>query len=93
MRTDQLAIDLSLVLAERFGQWLEAGLYLGILGLRGERLSPVQSEVKMAAPIVDLTDLARRRTVELENLADGGIERLGENLRFRVLVGLRQMFE
>src|SRR6201987_1827869 len=31
--------------------------------------------------------------VELQDLADGRIERLGENLRLGVLVGLRQMLE
>jgi len=47
----------------------------------------------MGAAIVDFADLARRRAVELEDLADGRIERLGENLRLGVLVGLRQVFE
>ena len=47
----------------------------------------------MAAAIVDFADLARRIAVELKELADGRVERLGENLRLGVLVGLRQMFE
>ena len=47
----------------------------------------------MAAAIVEFADLARRGSVELEDLADGRVERLGENLRLGVLVGLRQMFE
>src|SRR5665213_2472567 len=47
----------------------------------------------MAAAVIDFADLARRVAVELEELADGGVERLGENLRLGVLVGLRQMFE
>src|SRR5215469_3334191 len=93
LRADQLAIDLRLVLAERLGERLEAGLQLLVLGLRGQRLRPVEREVEMAAAIVDLADLARGRAVELEDLADGGIERLGENLRLGVLVGLRQMLE
>src|SRR5690349_18169103 len=61
---DQLAIDLGLVLAERLGQRFEAGLQLRVLGLRGQRLSPVSGEVEMAAAIVDFADLARRRAVE-----------------------------
>src|SRR5215471_9642056 len=47
----------------------------------------------MAAAIVEFADLARRRAVELEDLADRRVERLRENLRLGVLVGLRQMFE
>ena len=47
----------------------------------------------MAAAIVDFADLARRVAVELEELGDSRVERLGENLRLGVLVGLRQMFE
>src|SRR5262249_10524428 len=77
---DQLAVDLGFVLAERLGQRLEAGLQLRVLGLRGQRLSPVQGEVEMAAAIVELADLARRITVELEELADGRVERVGKNL-------------
>src|SRR5215510_9498001 len=90
---DQLAIDLGFVLAERLGQRFEAGLQLRVLGLCGQRLSPVQGEVEMAAAIVELADLARRRAVELEDLADGRVEGVGENLRLGVLVGLRQMFD
>src|SRR5205807_1099734 len=72
---------------------LEAGGQLLVFGLRGQRLRPVEGKVEMAAAIVDLADLARRIAVVLEELADGSIERLGENLRLGVLVGLRQMFE
>src|SRR5580704_3555767 len=81
LRADQFAIDLGFVLAERLGQWFEAGLQLRVLGLRGQRLRPVHGEVEMGTAIVELADLARRRAVELEDLADGRIERLGENLR------------
>src|SRR5271169_7134119 len=47
----------------------------------------------MAATIVDFADFARRIAVKLEELSDGRVERLGENLRLCVLVDLRQMFE
>src|SRR5262245_53266187 len=93
LRGDQLGVDLGLVLGECLGQRLEAGLQLLVLALRGQRLRPVKREVEMAAAIVELTDLARRRAVEREDLADGRVERIGENLRPGVLVGLRQMFE
>jgi hypothetical protein len=68
-------------------------LQLRVLGLRGQRLSPVQSEVEVATAIVEFPNLARRRAVEFEDLADGRVERLGENLRLGVLIDLRQMFE
>src|SRR5262252_11173696 len=60
LRADQFAIDLRLVLAERLGQRLEAGLQLRVLVLGGQRLRPVQGEVEMTAAIVELADLARR---------------------------------
>src|SRR5690606_9176580 len=63
------------------------------LGLRRQRLRPIEGEVEMAAAIVDLANLARGIAVELEELADSSVERLGENLRLRVLVDLSQMFE
>ena len=87
LRADQFGIDLGLVLGERLGQRLEAGLQRRVLGLRSQRLSPVQGEVEMAAAIVDFADLARGIAVELEELADGRVERLGENLRLGILVG------
>src|SRR5580704_19364460 len=93
LRADQFAIDLGLVFGERLGERFEAGLQLRVLGLRGQRLSPVQGEVEMGAAIIEFADLARRRAVELEDLADGRVERLGENLNLGVVVGLRQMFE
>ena len=93
MRADQLGIDLGLVFGERLGQRFEASLQVRVLCLRGQRLSPVEGEVEMAATIVDFADLARRIAVELEEFADGRVERLGENLRLSVLEGLRQMFE
>src|ERR1700744_5559955 len=70
-----------------------SGLQGRVLGLGGQRLRPVQSEVEMAAAIVEFADLARGRAVEFEDLADGGVERLGEDLRLHVIVGLRQMLE
>src|SRR5580700_18315 len=57
---NQLSVDLGFILRERLGQRLEAGLQLGVLGLRSQRLSPIQGEVEMAATIVELTDLTRR---------------------------------
>src|SRR5215467_10989212 len=93
LRANEFAIDLGLVSGERLGQRFEAGLQLRILGLCGQRLSPVQGEIEMAAAIVESADLARRRAVELEDFADGRVEGVSENLRLGVLVGLRQMFE
>src|SRR5690242_9828733 len=47
----------------------------------------------MAAAVVDFADLARRRAVELADLADGRVERLGEDLSLGILGCLRQMLE
>src|SRR5580704_18586761 len=47
----------------------------------------------MGAAIIEFADLARGRAVEFEDLADGGVERLGQNLRLGVLESLRQMLE
>src|SRR5580692_9978509 len=93
LRADQFAIDLGLVFGERLGQRFEAGRQLRVLGLCGQRLSPVQGEVEMGTAIIEFADLACRRAVEREDLADGRVERLSENLSLGVVVGLRQMFE
>src|SRR4051812_3079866 len=47
----------------------------------------------MAAAIVDLADLTCRVSVVLEELADGRVERLGENQGLGVLVGVAQMLK
>jgi hypothetical protein len=93
LRSRQLAVDLGLVPGECVGERFESRLQLLVLALRGQRLRPVQSEVEMAAPVVDLADLARGRAVEFEDFADRLVERFGENLRLGVLLGLRQVFE
>src|ERR1700740_2669489 len=56
-RGGPVRIYLWLVSGERLGQRFEAGLQRRILGLRGQRLRPVQGEVEMAAAIVELADL------------------------------------
>ena len=78
------------------GQWIrrrgEDVAADAVVLARGQRLSPVHGKVEMAAAIVDFANFARRIAVELEELADGQVERLGEDLRLGVLVGLRQIF-
>src|SRR5580704_16980374 len=75
---DQFGVDLGLVGRECLGKLLEPGLQRCAFALRGQRLSPVECQVEMATTIVDLTDPAGRRTIELENLAVGGVERVGK---------------
>src|SRR5262245_46154384 len=53
----QLGDDLGLVFGELPGHLGEARLELLVLRLRRERLRPVQGEVEVAAPRVELADL------------------------------------
>ena len=80
LRRDQLGVDLRLVLGELLRDRREARLQLLVLRLRRQRLGPVEGEVEVAAAVVDLADLARRRLVVVEELADRLVERLGEDL-------------
>lgn len=52
-----------LVLGEGLGDRSEGGGELGVLGLLREFLRPVEGQVEVRAAVVDLTDLAGRRTV------------------------------
>ena len=58
-----------LVVGEPLGQRRERLGQLGVVGLLGQRLRPVQREVEVAAAVVELADLARRRPAVLEQLA------------------------
>ena len=72
----------------------EAGLEFGVSGLGGERLGPVQAEIKMAAAVVDAgADLARGALVVFEELAVGFVEGLGEDFCLGVFLGDAEVFE
>ena len=77
----QLAQDLLLVLGQRLRERRESLRELGVVGLRGQRLRPVQREVEVAAAIVELACARARRLVVFEELARRFVERLREDLR------------
>ena len=93
LRCDQFGADLRLVFRQRFRQRCKTRLQLLVLGLRGQRLRPVQGKIEMAALVIDLANLAGGLFIVVQQLADGLIERIRENLRLLVLEGPRQMFE
>ena len=59
----------------------------------GQLLGPVEREVEVAAPVVELVHLARRRPVLVEHRSGGPVERVGEQLRGRVVALLREELE
>src|SRR3546814_14957899 len=54
---------------------------------------PEQREVEVRATVVDRADLARRGLVLEEERARGAIQGVGQDLRPRVVVGLREVLE
>ena len=82
-----------LVGAERVGDGREARRQLGVVGLRRELPRPVERQVEVAAAVVELVHLARRRAVLVEHRSGGAVERVGEQLRGRVVGLLREELE
>src|SRR5699024_1046500 len=71
----------------------EALLEPGVLVLGRQRLRPVEGQVEVAAAVVELADLARRRLVLLEEGGDRGVEGVREDLRLGVVEVLREVLE
>ena len=89
----ELVDDLVLVGAQRLGDRGEARRQLGVVGLCRQLPRPVEREVEVAAAVVELVHLARRRAVLVEHRAGGAVERVGEQLRGRVVGLLREELE
>src|SRR5205807_1369019 len=89
----ELGVDPGLALGELPRDGREAGLELGVLRLARERLGPVEGQVVVTPAVVDLADLAGRRLVVLEELADRLVERLAEDRRLLVLLRRRDVLE
>src|SRR3990167_2397159 len=58
---EQLAVDLGFVVRHLLGDLGKPGRETFVLGLLGQRLRPVQRQIKMAPAIVDFSHLAGRR--------------------------------
>ena len=89
----QLVDDGVLVGRERFGDGCEARRQLGVVGLRRQLAGPVERQVEVAAAVVELVHLARRRAVLVEHRAGGAVEGVGEQLRGGVVGLLREELE
>src|SRR5690606_32411818 len=74
LRALKLTDDGGFVVAQLLRQSAKACLQVGIVGLCGECLRPVQRQVKMTAAVVEFTGFARRRLVRVEELAVGLIQ-------------------
>ena len=93
MDGEELGDDGFLVAGQGLGDGGEDGLQFGVGGLRGEGLGPVEGEVEVRAAVVDGAELAARGTVELKELAGGGVEGVGEDLGLRQAEGFGDVFE
>src|SRR5207237_2761775 len=76
----ELVDDRRLVGGEPLGQRGEAGGQGRVVGLGGQRLRPVERQVELAAPVVELAALAGRRLGGVEQLAGGLIQGVGQDL-------------
>ena len=81
MGRGQFGQDLRLVLCKRLRERLEARLKVLVLRLLGQRLRPVESEIEVAAAIIELADFAGGRAVMFEDLGVGLIQRFREYFR------------
>src|SRR3990170_588877 len=93
LRGDKLRVYLRFVLGKRLCGLGEARLKVLVLGLLGQGLGPVQGEVEVAAPVVELAYLAGWRPVEVEYLAVSLVERIGQYLGLGVLEVCRHVFK
>src|SRR5213594_144096 len=75
---EQLGNNLGLIFCKLFGDFGKTRLKVLILRLLGQRLRPVQREIKMASAIINLAHLAGWRLVALQELGVGLIERIGQ---------------
>src|ERR1019366_8477541 len=80
LRGKKLGVDLRLIGDQLTCDCVEPPLQLRVARLISQRKGPVQREVEMAAAIVDLSHLARRGPVVVEELRDRLIERVGKDL-------------
>src|SRR6266545_426721 len=91
--SDQLCIDLFLVLLQLLGHLGKSCLQILVLGLGSYGLRPVHGEVEMAPSVVDLTDLTSRVLVVLQELAVCLVEGLSQELGFLILEGSCQVLQ
>src|SRR5437867_13381402 len=68
---EQLGNNLGLIFCKLFGDFGKTRLKVLIFGLLSQGLRPVQRKIKMAPAIINLTHLAGRRLVALQELGVG----------------------
>src|SRR5205085_10903598 len=71
----------------------ERGGQLGVGRLGRKLLGPIQSQVEVAATVVDFVHLAAGRLVLVQERARRQVERVGQDLRPLVVGDIRQLFE
>ncbi len=75
------------------GNFGKTYLQLLILILGSKRLRPVECKVKMASPVINLTDFTGRRLVVIEKLANSLVKCLAKNRRLVIVEGTGQVIE
>ena len=90
---DELADDGLLLLGQSLGENGECVRQVGVHGLRGQFLGPVEGQVEVATPIVDATEATARGPVLLEERARRPVEGVGEDLGACIAGRLGQMLE
>jgi len=88
---EQLGRNFGFVLFKLFRDLGKTRLQIFILCLFGQRLRPIQGEIKMASAIIDLAYLTSRRFVAFQEFRGSSVEGIGQDLRGGIVGCLAQM--
>ena len=89
----QLFHNLLLVVRKALGQGRKLRGQLGVIGLRGQRLRPVQSQVKLTATVIKLACLGRWVFVGIQQFTCRCIQGLGQYGRLGVVSAQTHVFK
>src|SRR5450759_777674 len=93
MSCNQLFINLGLICSKLLGNLGKTCLQFLVFGLSGKSLCPVQCDVEMAAPVIDLADFTRRVPVVIQKLRRSLVKRISKKLSFFIFEGVSQMLQ
>jgi hypothetical protein len=93
LRADQFFVDFRFVFLHRLGNGREFCGDFRIGRLVGQTFGPVHREIEMRTAVVDLSDFSRRRFVGRQKFRVRFVQSIGQNLRFFIVLSLRQMLE
>ena len=90
---NQLPRYLGFVIRHFLSNLDEARCQILILRLLGQRLRPVESQIEMAAAVIDFSDFARWRFIALQELGIGLIKGIRQHFRRGIVRHFGQMLQ